>query len=159
MDDAYQDDTELWLVQIPNTELGPNDLLDKQWRMRTEPRDGKLGRFFNSRGQTIEVLQQKDLEGPQTHAFVPISSTESFAVRKITQRVSFVRRFEVEEPEMTPDRVERPTSSTVSGLSSDVITPPPKRVRPETERHTTAGKELSESTVKERKKKTRRLSN
>lgn len=93
VEDAASSHTELWLVQLPVNELGPKDLMDKQWTMQPLDPDGKIGHFYSSRGEVYNVVKES-VDRKKLYAMMPGSSQHS--VRRITSKVCFRRHLEVQ---------------------------------------------------------------
>ncbi|KAG0564354.1 hypothetical protein KC19_8G103800 [Ceratodon purpureus] len=93
VEEAASPNTELWLVQLPVNELGPKDLMDKQWTMQPPDSDGKIGHFYSTRGDVYNVVND-NVDRKKLYAMMPGSSQHS--VRRITSKVCFRRFLEVQ---------------------------------------------------------------
>lgn len=94
LEDAASASTELWLVQLPVNELGPKDLMDKQWTMHTADLDNKLGHFYSSRGEVYNVVKE-NVESRKLFAILPDST--DYSVRRITSKICLRRHIELQK--------------------------------------------------------------
>lgn len=94
VEEAASSNTELWLVQLPVNELGPKDLMDKQWVIQPPDSDGKIGHFYSIRGDICNVVTE-NVDRKKLYAIMPGSSQHS--VRRITSKVCFRRQLEIQK--------------------------------------------------------------
>lgn len=85
------DNTELWLIRIQDSQLGPEDIKEKRITMHLKPRDDKLGSFQNSKGIQYDVLDLQRMNGLHPFAFLPKANTVSLDALRISRQVAFVR--------------------------------------------------------------------
>lgn len=83
------DNTELWLVRIQDSQLGPDEFKEKRVTMALRSLDDRLGCFENSKGTEFEILHQ--VGGVQPFAFLPKGNATSLEVHKVSRQVSIVR--------------------------------------------------------------------
>ncbi|CAM6018413.1 unnamed protein product [Sphagnum balticum] len=119
-DVGSNNNTELWLVQLPSNELVAKDLMGQQWNMQAaDDADCKLGHFYSSRGEMYDVVKQ-EMDSTKLFAIFPNAATQ-FSVRRITQQVCF--RKNIPRPPETPaagstKKPKAPKSSSLEGKSS-----------------------------------------
>lgn len=85
------DNTELWLVRIQDSQLGPDEFKEKRVTMALRSLDDKLGCFENSKGTEFEILDSHQVGGVQPFAFLPKGNATSLEVHKVSRQVSIVR--------------------------------------------------------------------
>ncbi|KAH9549483.1 hypothetical protein CY35_10G022500 [Sphagnum magellanicum] len=98
-DVGSNNNTELWLVQLPSNELGAKDLMEQQWNMQVaDDADCKLGHFYSSRGEMYDVVKQ-EMDSTKLFAIFPNAATQ-LSVHRITQQICF--RKNIPRPPETP---------------------------------------------------------
>ncbi|CAM6088846.1 unnamed protein product [Calypogeia fissa] len=94
VEEAADDNTELWLIRIPANEIGPADLVEQKVKINPNVIDGIVGHFANSQGEDYNIVKRSKVGKMQPYAFIP-NGADPLVVRTIACQVGFVKSLPV----------------------------------------------------------------